>query len=410
MNIPNSTGAAVVWDSEAEAAALDNREVMEDFLNEWELEPEIPRSNDDVQIIEEENEEKLADETVECTKKENGGSKVKKHSKSRSGKRRSSKKSNAIKSRQESKPLIKAEADDSDEDNDVENFPELKMKCDRKVEEVEEGIRGGEGGGEHAHEMVLGPNRDPNHQKGRHDIEAECKVKGEMCDAMRVVDMQKIVEYDLKLEVGAGTEVKREKREVEANGFKSEEKIRREEEEVLIVGEEHMSLEALSSEFQEVNHSDGFNGGSSGAYLKRELRSVDYENNDKDNVIVADDDNDINGNSNSDNPSNSNEHSSYRSRMERKKSMNKSATEQALLVSNSLPHLLPSRSPPPPLPPPPSLPVLPILSTKHLSDLSNQFINYMLLHLAEHFLSLSEFEAFADRIDRKFPLHYIAIH
>ena len=90
--------------------------------------------------------------------------------------------------------------------------------------------------------------------------------------------------------------------------------------------------------------------------------------------------------------------------------MNKSASEQALLVSNTLPHLLPSRSPPPPLPPPPSLPVLPILSTKHLSDLSNQFINYMLLHLAEHFLSLSEFEAFADRIDRKFPLHYIAIH
>ena len=410
MNITNSTGAAVVWDSEVEAAALDNREVIEDSLNEWELELEIPTRNDDVLIIEEGTEEKLADETVKCTKKGNGESKVRKQSKSRYGKRRSSKKSSAIKSRQESKSLIKTEADDSDEDDDVEkNIPELEMKCDREVEKVEEERRE-EGGGEHAQVTVLGPNRDPNHQKGRHDIEGECKVKDEMCDAMRVVDMQKIVEYDLKLEVGAGTKVKREKREVVANGFKSEEKIRREEEEVLIVGEEHVSLKTLSSEFQEVNHSNGFNGGSSGSYLKKELRSVDEENSDKDNVIVADDNNDINGNNNNDTLSNSNEHSSYRSRMERKKSMNKSASEQALLVSNTLPHLLPSRSHLPPLPSPPSLPVLPILSTQHLSDLSNQFTNYMLLHLAEHFLSLSEFEAFADRIDRKFPLQYIIIH
>ena len=410
----NSIGAAVVWDSEVEAAALDNREVIEDFLNEWELEPPIPSSNDDdVQIIEDEKEDKVVDKTVECTKKENGESKIKKQSKSRYGKRRSSKKGSAFKSKQKTQSLIKTEADHSDKDNDVEEIiSELENECERQEKGGE--VAGGEG---HAYEMVLEPSRDPNNEIKFHETEIECKIKSEMCDAMRSVEVEKIVEYGLKLEVGAVIEVKREMKEEDENELKSEEKIKKEEEEeeeeeedVVIVGEEHMSLETLGGAFQEGNHSNGFSGGS----RSMKLRNDDDENNEKNNIIVAEDDNDINGNNNSDNPSNNNEHSSYRSRMERKKSMNKIASEQALLVSNTLPHLLPSRSLPPPpplpLPLPQSLPVLPILSTQHLSDLSIQFINYMLLHLAEHFLSLSEFEAFADRIDRKFLLYYIVIH
>ena len=417
MNLPYSIGAAVVWDSEVEAAALDSRETIEDYLNEWELEPPIPSCNDDVLIIEEEKEDKLVDETVECTKKENGESEIKKQRKSRYGKRRSSKKSSGSKTKQESRSVIKTEADESDEDNDVEDdITGLENKCERKVKEVEDGedrrgeeggTRGG-GGREDTYSMDFKPNSDPNHEIKFHETDIECKIKSEMCDTMRVVDMKKIVEYGLKLEVGGVIEVKREKRDEDENELNSEEKIKREEEEddVVIVGEEHMYLETLGGAFQEGDHSNGFNGGSSSI----NLRNDDDENNEKNNIVVADDDNDINGNNNSDNPPNSNEHSSYRSRMERKKSMSKSASEQALLVSNTLPHLLPSRSLPPSLPPPSCIPVLPILSTEHLSDLSIQFVNYMLLHLAEHFLSLSEFEAFADRIDRKYPLYYIVIH
>ena len=408
-------------------------------MNEWELEPEIPTSNVKTQTADGKEEDKTVDKAIECTKKVNGESKIRRQRRSRADKRRSSKKIGTTRSKRESKADMKIAADDSDEDYDAErNEIVLGDGTERKVgdsgkdrKKEDEGKREGDD----SHEMVLEPHSDINHQIGNDRTEIE--RKNMTYDTIKIDVKTSILEYDLMMdkevwnEVEEGIEFKRN------NVVKGDLKVKREEEEEIVEGDalgaeiKILSGEILYEAFQEglrmgsrtapvltlnqsnCNSCSGSSSSSSNSNLRNGLRNDDdrkndrnssndsnNETNDNNGTCRYDDDNDDDSKKNEDDHI-SNEHTSYLSRMERKKRKNKVTIEQRLPPTTSLHYRLPSLSP---------LPlVLPVLSNQHLSDLYVQFVNYALLLISEHFLSLSEFEAFTDCIDRKFLLHSIEI-
>jgi hypothetical protein len=95
---------------------------------------------------------------------------------------------------------------------------------------------------------------------------------------------------------------------------------------------------------------------------------------------------------------------------EKERERNRKSVERggdtSLAVSKYAPHAYTSLAPLPiPVPTPPVPVPVPVIPLSVLASIRSQWVNYTILILVDHFLSLPEFEAFVHRIDRKYSTH-----
>jgi hypothetical protein len=82
--------------------------------------------------------------------------------------------------------------------------------------------------------------------------------------------------------------------------------------------------------------------------------------------------------------------------------------DASLAISKYAPHAYTSLAPIPiPVYTPPVPVLVPVVPLSVLTSIRSQWVNYTLLFLVDHFLSLPEFEAFVHRIDRKYSTHTV---